>query len=234
LLMRGTTWVPSKNEVTIKLGNKTIKSDEEKAEAGTGYFKTVIPGNKVQQGMGNIEVSISSEKDTGTNLLPSWGAVYWQYFEEIDKITRAITPLYLSKKLYLQKNTDTGPVLEEIKEGSEINVGAKIIVRLHLKCDRDMEYIHLKDMRASGLEPVNVISQFKYQGGLWYYETTRDASSNFFFDKLPKGSYIFEYPLFATHAGDFSLGIATIQSMYAPEFTSHSEGMRIHILPQIP
>lgn len=234
LLMRGTTWVSSKNEVTIKLGNKTIKSDEEKAEAGTGYFKTVIPGNKVQQGMGNIEVSISSEKDTGTNLLPSWGAVYWQYFEEIDKITRAITPLYLSKKLYLQKNTDTGPVLEEIKEGSEINVGAKIIVRLHLKCDRDMEYIHLKDMRASGLEPVNVISQFKYQGGLWYYETTRDASSNFFFDKLPKGSYIFEYPLFATHAGDFSLGIATIQSMYAPEFTSHSEGMRIHILPQIP
>jgi len=39
----------------------------------------------------------------------------------------------------------------------------------------------MKDMRASCLEPVNVLSEYKWQGGLGYYETTKDASTNFFF-----------------------------------------------------
>jgi outer membrane biogenesis lipoprotein LolB len=49
-----------------------------------------------------------------------------------------------------------------------------------------MEYVHMKDMRASALEPVNVLSQYKWQGGLGYYESTKDASTNFFFNYLRK------------------------------------------------
>ena len=79
-----------------------------------------------------------------------------------------------------------------------------------------MEYLHLKDMRAAGFEPINVLSQYKWQGGLGYYESTRDASTNFFISYLPKGTYVFEYPLRVVHAGDFSNGITTIQCMYAP------------------
>jgi uncharacterized protein YfaS (alpha-2-macroglobulin family) len=90
-----------------------------------------------------------------------------------------------------------------------------------------MEYVHMQDMRASALEPVNVLSSYKYRGGLGYYESTRDAASHFFFDFLPKGTYLFEYPLIASQIGSFSNGITTIQCMYAPEFTSHSEGIRI-------
>jgi hypothetical protein len=84
-------------------------------------------------------------------------------------------------------------------------------------------------MRAAGTEPVNVLSTYKYQGGLNYYETTGDAATNFYFSRLPKGTYVFEYPLFVTHTGKFSNGIATIQSLYAPEFTSHSAGVRITV-----
>jgi uncharacterized protein YfaS (alpha-2-macroglobulin family) len=106
-------------------------------------------------------------------------------------------------------------------------VGDKIIVRIELSTDRTMEYLHLKDMRASGTEPVNVLSSYKWQDGLGYYEATKDASTNFFIDKIEMGTYIFEYPLYVTHTGKFSVGIATIQCMYAPEFTSHSEGIKI-------
>ncbi len=87
----------------------------------------------------------------------------------------------------------------------------------------------MKDMRASGFEPLNVFSGFRWQDGLGYYESTRDASTNFFFSYLKKGTYVFEYPLVVTHAGDFSNGVATIQSMYAPEFASHSDGMRVKV-----
>ena len=77
-------------------------------------------------------------------------------------------------------------------------MGDLITVRIELKVDRPMEFVHMKDMRASGFEPINVLSSYKWQGGLGYYETTLDASTNFFFDYLRKGTYIFEYPLIPT------------------------------------
>ena len=50
-------------------------------------------------------------------------------------------------------------------------------VRIELRSDRAIEFVHMKDMRAAGLEPVNVLSQYKWQDGLGYYESTKDAST---------------------------------------------------------
>jgi uncharacterized protein YfaS (alpha-2-macroglobulin family) len=228
LLLHGTEWLSNEPVVEIKLGNTTITSDEAKQEAGTGYFKKLIEGKKVTPDMGNISMKVSSPLPSD-KVGPSWGGVYWQYFEDLDKITSATTPLKLSKKLFIEKNTDRGPVITPVNDGDVLKVGDKIKVRVELRVDRDMEYVHMKDMRASALEPVNVLSQYKWQGGLGYYESTKDASTNFFFSYLRKGTYVFEYPLFVTHAGNFSNGITTIQCMYAPEFSSHSEGVRITV-----
>jgi len=110
-----------------------------------------------------------------------------------------------------------------------LNIGDKIIVRIEIEVDRNMEYIHMKDMRASGFEPINVISRYKWQDGLGYYESTKDASTDFFMDYLPRGTYVFEYPLRASQKGNFSNGITSIQCMYTPEFGSHSEGIRVEV-----
>ena len=226
LLLQGTEWLSNEPMVEVKLGNTSVKSTDAGQEAGTGYFKKTIDGTKVTPQMGNISVTVSS---SGKNISASWGGVYWQYFEDLDKITTASTPLKLAKKLFVEKNTDRGPVITPVNDGDVLKVGDKIKVRVELRVDRDMEYVHMKDMRASALEPVNVLSSYKYQGGLGYYESTKDASTNFFFSYLRKGTYVFEYPLFVTHTGNFSNGVTTIQCMYAPEFTSHSEGVRINV-----
>ena len=147
----------------------------------------------------------------------------------MDKITSAASPLSLNKKLFVERNTDKGKVLDPVKENEELKTGDKIVVRIELRSDRDMDYLHLKDMRAAAMEPENVLSAYKWQDGLGYYESTKDASTNFFIDHLRKGTYVFDYPLFITHTGIFSVGIATIQCMYAPEFTSHSEGIKIRV-----
>ena len=232
LLLQGTEWLSSEPIVEVKLGTTIIKSTEAGQEAGTGYFKKVIEGNKINAQMGSINVTVKAPINQSTNKpinSVSWGGVYWQYFEDLDKITTAATPLNLVKKLFVEKNTDRGPVITPVKDGDVLKVGDKIKVRVELRVDRDMEYVHMKDMRASALEPVNVLSSYKYQGGLGYYESTKDASTNFFFSYLRKGTYVFEYPLFVTHTGNFSNGVTTIQCMYAPEFTSHSEGVRITV-----
>ncbi|MCF6280460.1 MAG: MG2 domain-containing protein, partial [Flavobacteriaceae bacterium] len=225
LLLQGSDWLEVTDFMDVKIGDKEIKPLEleaTKVEAGTGYFKTSFYRDEIKPEMATITLT----KDTKGI---AWGALYWQYFEDLDKITSAKTPLQLSKKIFLKNNTDKGEVLSEIKENTELNLGDLVRVRIELKVDRMMEFVHMKDMRASGFEPVNVLSKYKYQDGLGYYESTKDASTNFFFDRLPKGVYVFEYDLRVNNKGDFSNGITTIQSMYAPEFSSHSEGVRVLI-----
>ena len=173
--------------------------------------------------MGTITIN---KKENGI----AWGGLYWQYFEDLDKITSAETPLKINKKLFLKVNTDAGKELKEINKNTTIKVGDLITVRIELRSDRNMEFIHMKDMRASGVEPINVISTYKWQDNLSYYQSTKDAATNFFFDSIPKGVYVFEYDVRVNNAGNFSNGITTIQSMYAPEFSSHSKGERIRIL----
>jgi len=82
----------------------------------------------------------------------------------------------------------------------------------------------MKDLRGSGLEPINVLSKYKWQDGLGYYESTKDVATYFYFDYLPKGNFVFEYETFVVHEGTYSNGNCSIQSMYAPEFGSHSAG----------
>ncbi len=225
LLLRGTQWLDTDVNVEITLGTTKVdpkKLPDTKIEAGSGYFKTSWSGSDIKPEMGKVTI-------TKTNEGVSWGALYWQYFEQLDKITPHETPLKLKKQLFKEINTDRGPVISLIDSKTKLNPGDKIKVRIELRVDRDMEYVHLKDMRASAFEPVNVFSGYKWQDGLGYYESTRDAATNFFFSYLYKGTYVFEYPLLVTHHGNFSNGVATIQCMYAPEFTSHSEGIRVNI-----
>jgi uncharacterized protein YfaS (alpha-2-macroglobulin family) len=129
----------------------------------------------------------------------------------------------------VQRNTDHGPVLDTIPDNGSLKVGDRVVVRIELRADRDLEYVHMKDMRAACLEPVDVLSAYKWQGGLGYYETTKDASTEFFFPEVRRGTYVFEYTLIAGQTGNFSNGIASVECMYAPEFAYHSEGIRINV-----
>lgn len=224
LLVTGLDWVANPQEVEIKLGGEKISfvdRNDETPQAGTGYVKTVFGADEIKSTMGDISVSKSGEQ-------VAWGAAYWQYFENLDKITAAQSPLKINRKLYKVVLNKQGESLIPISETS-LAVGDKIKVVVEINVDRNMEYVHLKDSRAAGLEPLDVLSGYHYAHGLGYYQSIRDASMNFFIDYLPKGVYRFEYGLRVFNKGDFSNGISSIQCMYAPEFASHSEGIRISV-----
>ena len=101
------------------------------------------------------------------------------------------------------------------------------MIRLVIRTDRQMEYVHVKDMRSSALEPTTTLSGYNWSGGLGYYRNIKDVSTDFFIQYLQKGTDVLEYPLVVTQVGDFSNGISTIQSYYAPEFAAHSAGVRL-------
>lgn len=224
LLMGGSDWLKNDTAAEILLNDRKVDPAAmgAKSEAGTGYFKVSWNRDGIAPEMGKVKV-------VNPNSNPAWGALYWQYFEQMDKITPHETPLKLEKKFFLVTSTDRGPVLEPVNDSTKLKPGDRLKVRIILRVDRDMDYVHMKDLRAAGTEPENVLSRHRYQDGLWYYESTKDAATHFFIERLPKGTFVFEYPLMVNLKGDFSAGITTIQCMYAPEFTSHSEGSRIRV-----
>ncbi|HVK16966.1 MAG TPA: alpha-2-macroglobulin family protein, partial [Fimbriiglobus sp.] len=219
LLLRGNNLLKSDALVTVTVGGQKLQP--EKVEAGTGFYEEKFVRGEVKPEMGKLTVT---KTDPGV----AWGGAHWQYLEDISKVTsHEGTPLKLEKSVYKKTLTRTGPVLEEVK--GPVNVGDELVMRVVLRTDRDMEYVHLKDHRGSGTEPTSVLSRYKYQDGLAYYESTKDTASHFFIDYLPKGTYVFEYSVRAVHKGKYPTGLADIQCMYAPEFNSHSGSVMLEV-----
>ncbi|AIZ64602.1 hypothetical protein PK28_14660 [Hymenobacter sp. DG25B] len=220
LLLRGSDWLQPTKPIQVTVGGETVKPGTQ--QAGTGYYKTSFPIAQIKPAQGKVTVQ---KTDAGV----AWGALYWQYFEQIDKITPAATSLSLERQLFREQRTAGGPTLERLTAATPLRVGDVLVVRLVLRSDRDLEYVHLKDQRAAGLELISQTSGYRYQSGLGYYESPRDAATNFFIGFFPKGTHTFEYRLRAAQSGDFSGGLSQLQCLYAPEFTSHSAGSRVQI-----
>jgi len=211
--------------VKIYVAGNDISKDISKndVQSGTGYYKKKWSGGEVKPSMSEIKIE-NPNKDI------AWGAVYWQYLQDLDKIeTFEDTPLKINRSLYLVKNTDKGEVMTKINQDDILNPGDLIKVKIRLEVDREMEFVHLSDQRAATFEPLDQLSGHKWQGGLGYYQNPRDTKMNFFIDFLPRGVFTLEYPLRVTQTGTFSNGIAELQSYYAPEFSSHSEGLRVKV-----
>ncbi|MFZ6038249.1 MAG: alpha-2-macroglobulin family protein [Bacteroidota bacterium] len=220
LLSTGTDWFSSENEVQLTIGKTVIEPQQQ--ELGTGYFKTTWSGKEIVPDMGSVKIENKGKA-------PAWGALYWQYFEETDKISKTDAGLDVEKKLFMEKIDASGKQLIPLDSDCTLKVGDKIVVRLTVRSDRDFEFVHLKDMRAACLEPIEQFSGVRWQDRLIYYQTSKDASTNFYFDVLPRGTYVLEYPVYVNRVGNYSNGITTIQCMYAPEFASHTSGIRINV-----
>jgi uncharacterized protein YfaS (alpha-2-macroglobulin family) len=218
LILRGGDWLSASKTVPVWLGELEVRP--ERVEAGTGYYEKAYGPDRISAAM--AEVTIQKE-EPGI----AWGGVHFQYLEEMGKVTPHQTSLKLEKRLFVERNGKAGPVIEPVS--GPLRPGDLLVNRIVLRTDRDMEYVHLKDLRGSGLEPVDVLSGYRYQDGLAYYQSTRDTASHFFIDYLPKGTYVFEYRLRVQLKGRYQTGVAEIQSMYAPAFNAHSESLVLEV-----
>ncbi len=219
LLRGGKNLLGSDALLKISLGGQEVKP--ENVEAGTGFYESRFTEAAVKPELGKIQLE---KTDKGV----SWASVHWQYLEDMAKVTpHEGSALTLDKQLFIRRNTDKGPVIEPVK--GPVKVGDELVTRVILKNDRAMEFVHLKDLRGSGTEPLNVLSGQRWQDGFGYYEVTRDTASHFFIDRLPPGTHVFETSVRVQHLGKYQTGIAEIRCMYAPEFNAHSGSVEITV-----
>ncbi len=222
LLKRGSNLLDNPGDVRISLGKQVMEtsSPDRISEPSIGYIKNSFEGEAITA-LNQIKVE---KRDSGI----AWGAVYAQYMEETEKVKQQGNELNISKALYVEHMVNNVKELQLLSSNeTPLKVGDKVVSRITIRVDRDMDFVQLKDQRAACFEPLESISGYRWGVGTGYYVAVKDASTNFFFDSLSKGTYVLEHSFFVTRAGSYSSGIATLQSAYAPEFASHSSSERV-------
>ncbi|MDY5813642.1 MAG: alpha-2-macroglobulin, partial [Bacteroides sp.] len=204
----------------LRLGRETL-STADATGAGLNYVKRSYTDPHALK-----QTELVVEK--GSRGL-SWGAVYARYELPIDEVQTAGKGMTLERQLYVERTANGQTVLQPLTRGEELRVGQVVVSRLVIRMDRTMEFVHLKDGRAACLEPVDVLSGYRRTSGASFYQEVKDAATHFFFDRLEKGVHLIEHRAYVAQAGQYAAAPATIQSMYAPEFTAHGAGMMLRV-----
>ncbi|MDR1258828.1 MAG: alpha-2-macroglobulin [Tannerellaceae bacterium] len=224
LLSDGSDWLADANSTTVRWGDKTlnVSSVGGEGEMATGYVKETIEGKDITPAMHTVTLRKEGKA-------PAWGAVYYQYFAPISMVSQQGGALSVEKKLFVETNSGSQRQIVPVDTLRPLRVGDRVIVRLTIRADRDMEYVSLKDLRPGCFEPAVQRSGVMSVDRLLCYHSPKDVSENFFFDRLPRGTYVMEYAAYVSRSGRYSGGAATLQCLYAPEFVSYTEGNIIFV-----
>ncbi len=205
---------------SITVGNHTVKPESEK---NIGYIKKTFEKEEIEENLGNFSIQ-------KTNDEYAYGCAYWQYFAEFDNIENEQSEtLNINKKIFIEKNDKKGTHLEEITDKNQLQTGEKAVVRITVKTEKDMDFVCINDGFASCFEPAIKNSGYRYSGGTGYYMSYKDNAVQYFFDTLRRGTYVFEYTLYASRKGVYSNGAGEIQCIYAPAFSNHTQAGKITV-----
>jgi 5-hydroxyisourate hydrolase-like protein (transthyretin family) len=228
IVSTGKDYLSSSKQPIVKVGNQklvytsTTQKDEIEVEwtPGLGQVKNKWTGESINPNLGTIEIEKFSEAPGVLNM-------YWQYTDELSKIKSSKNKSMEIQKTY--RRIVAGSKEEKGIIDSTFTVGDKIEIELVVTVDRDLEFVHIKDLRPAGFEPTMSTSGYNYDKGLSYYQSPKDVSMEYFVDYMPKGTYKLTYTVYATHSGNFNSGVAEVQCHYAPKFSGNSATQSVRI-----
>ncbi|RKH63495.1 hypothetical protein D7X96_27655 [Corallococcus interemptor] len=212
----------AREELKVTVGPKVVTM---------AFSPDVYTGKKNQVVLTGSEVNAGTASTVVEKTTPGFAiaSATWHFStEQLPKEERGDF-FQVSRRYFVRIREGNQTLLRPLTDGARLRPGDEVEVQLSLRTKHAAEYVHLRDPRAAGLEPENAQSRHKYDLGIVWYEETRDSGTNFFFESLPAGEYTFKYRLRANLAGTFRVGPATVQSMYAPEFTAYSTGTMLTV-----
>ncbi len=238
LLARGDNWLASEGVADLTFAGRTVSTNKPDEEGnapipGLNYIKRAYTDSEAT----DARTITVEKKDKGI----AWGAAYATFFEKMSNVKdNSGKEMSITKELFVKRvnkvsesgNKENGALsytLEPLKNGAVIKVGDIVTARMVIKIDRRMDFVQLKEQRGACFEPMTQLSGYHYGGGTGYYEEIKDASTNFFFYSLGKGTYVLEVNYRASRAGEYEAGLANLQCAYAPEYTAHTSSTRITV-----
>jgi hypothetical protein len=170
------------------------------------------------------QISISSSGSTTVS-----GNIKYYYFSSVppDDSQNAIVQIH--KTLY--RYDSPAGTWEPIKENTALQISDKIKTVLTIKTARQLNYVFINERRAAAMEPRETESEYKYEDGLEYYQSVKDAGYLIFVDKIPSGIHNISYETVITASGNFTNGPASLQCMYQPSINTYSNMSNIIVSP---
>lgn len=200
----------STSVMIANVGSATITTPDD----AIGQVSVSLHGEEIN----NVKAITVSRKGSGTGL----ASVYTQCLESMDKVK-----LYDGDGLRIERKYMSGG--RGVDRESVLSVGDKVTVSITVSADRDMDFVRIKDEKPACLEAASQLSSYSWSGGLGYYRVNKDASVEFFADSMRKGTYTVTYDAYVTRSGNYVSGPASVISVYAPQFGSHSEGFTMTV-----
>jgi uncharacterized protein YfaS (alpha-2-macroglobulin family) len=198
--------------------------------------KFILEGNAVATGKHTLQLKKSGHG-------PVYFNAYLDIFTLEDFITREGLEIKVQRKIYRlikvdKKIKDVGSrgqavdrkvekyIREELQNLASLKSGEKVEVELVIDSKNDYEYIVIEDMKAAGLEPLEVRSGYNGNEMRAYVEF-RDEKVCFFVQRLARGRHSLSYRLRAEVPGKFSALPTRAYGMYAPELKANSDEIKL-------
>ena len=156
-------------------------------------------------GQRKLEVDKTSE---GT----SWGALYAQFMQPVADVENLTAGLSVKREL--------------LAPAGKLHVGDKVVVRITIKAERDLDFVEVIDRRAACLEPVKQLSGYHYG----YYIAPKDYTTAYYFNKMFKGTHVIETEYYVDRKGTYTSGSCKVQCAYAPEFSATGKALRMEVV----
>lgn len=166
------------------------------------YVKKTIDNPKTKK----LSIDIPSDD----NL---WGAIYIQSWQKSADVKSSSSGLSIKREIVDEKG----------KSVKSLKVGDRVKVRLTIKADRDFDFVSVVDRRAASMEPMVQTSGYDYGK----YVSPKDNATYYYYDQLRKGTHVVETEYTIDRQGTYTLGTATVQCAYAPEFKATTRGATI-------
>ena len=141
----------------------------------------------------------------------SWGAVYATYQMPLDSVRASWQGFHIRRDI----------------PSRQPKVGDRVHIRYTITADRDYDFVQLTAPRSAAAEPDASLSGYHYQSGLGYYRVIREDRTEYYFDSMPKGTYVIEEDWLISRDGNYQTGSTVIQCLYAPEFRSFTGSDRV-------
>lgn len=216
LLYGSTDWLASSSTRPVVVwGGKVMKYEPE--DPFLGLTELTLSGDQITAADSEAVVSTDQQQ-------PSWGALYWQYFDEVKNVSAAsVNELAIDRQILVRQSSGTYRPISQVAP----KTGDRVAIRLTLTVGQDMQFVCLTDARAACFEPVDQLSGYRCRESICYYQEVKNDETRFYFDFLPKGTYIITYELDIDRPGDYTQGLSTIQCLYAPQIIARTPAQTI-------
>lgn len=216
LLYGGTDWLAADTlQPVIVWGGKEMKYNP--AEPFVGLTDYTLSGNQVTDADARAVISTNHAQ-------PSWGALYWQYYDDVKNVSAAaVNELDIDRQILVRQPSGTYVPLNEVA----LKTGDRVAIRFTITVGQDMQFVCLTDSRAACFEPADQLSGYTCRERICYYQEMKNTETRFYFDFLPKGTYVIAYELNVDRPGVYTQGLSTIQCLYAPQMIARMPAQAI-------